>query len=133
MDHVKQAFSISDQEKIKAKKIYADAVKQLVNKSYVSASADAFVDLSALFGVKWLFDRWMQEGVWGGLELYAEANTAFNYANLTIGQEKKFVALAQSLVPKEDRVSNRQLSDIAVQMNSLLTCTTAESMQEQML
>jgi hypothetical protein len=130
MDHVKQAFSMNNQDKSKAKKIYADAVKQFVNNDYVPAHTDTFVDLSALFGMRWLLDRWMQDGVWGGLGLYAEANTAFNYANLTIRQERKFVALAQSLVPKENRVSDARLDTIAAQMNCFLTCTTVEAMQE---
>lgn len=132
MDHVKQAFSISDQDKIKAKRIYADAVNQLVNKNYVQAHPDAFVDLSALFGVKWLLDRWMQDGVWGGIGLYAEANNAFNYANLSSCQEQKFVALAKSLVPAEDRISDQKLRKIAAEMNCLLTRTTPESMLERM-
>jgi len=126
MDYVKQAFSLSDLDKEMAKHLYVESVKEMAKKNYVPATSDAFVDLSALFGVRWLTHSMKHYGGMLGPRLYAEANTAFNYANLNYCGEETFIELAQSLVPTELRVGNRELRKIAKQMKFVLTKTTDE-------
>lgn len=132
MDQVKQAFSLSNQIKARAKELYAESVKEMVSKDYVPAVDDAFVDLSALFGVRWVRDRIEQSDSVFDLQLYAEANTAFNYANIHYREPKAFVALAKSLVPAVARVDDRQLRKYAKQMNCLLTVTTPKAVFDSM-
>jgi hypothetical protein len=82
MSYVQQAFSISEQHKAKAKELYIESVKQLVGKQYTPATDDAFVDLSAIFGVRWLLHCGPHALLRFDMNLYAEANTAFNYASM---------------------------------------------------
>jgi hypothetical protein len=132
MDQVKQAFSLSDPIKARAKELYAESVKEMVSKNYAPAVDDAFVDLSALFGVRWVRDRIEQSDSVFDLQLYAEANAAFNYANIYYYKPKAFVALAKSLVPAAARVDDRRLRKYAKQMNCLLTVTTPKAVFDSM-
>jgi hypothetical protein len=70
---------------------------------------DAHTELSAIFGQQWLFTQRGSGKFWLDSALYAEANIAFNYANLTLGIDGRFVALAESLVNAEQRISNKEL------------------------
>jgi hypothetical protein len=130
MNYVQQAFSISEQHKAKAKELYIESVKELVGKRYTPATDDAFVDLSAIFGVRWLLHRGAHTHSRFDMSLYAEANTAFNYASMHYCKPKAFIALAKKLVPAESRISDRQLRKVASQMNYLLTVTTPELIRE---
>lgn len=64
MNEVKQAFSISAQHKKRAHEIYKESVTEMVNKNYTPATDDAFIDLSALFGMRWLSGRAAMNNIW---------------------------------------------------------------------
>lgn len=127
MNQVVQAFSLSDTNKARAKELYAKSVKEMVSKGYMPSVDDAFVDLSVLFGVRWAHDRIEQNDSVFDPQLYAEANTAFNYANIHYREPQAFVALAKNLVPAAARVDDRQLRRYSKQMNYLLTRTTPKA------
>lgn len=126
MDYVDQAFSLSEEEKSQAICIYTQCVKKLVNKNYVMRHNDYFTHLSSMFGGFWIF-----EGDFGSkghldAESYAKANVAFNYANLRLGADGKFIRTAKSILSSNARVSNKKLSEISESMDYLVTTTTAE-------
>ena len=125
MDYVKQAYELSSDKKQQAVSLYKNAVSELVNKNYVLRIDDAHTELSAIFGQYWLIANKSNGKFWLDKSLFAEANIAFNYANLTLGISGRFVALAESLVNAEQRISNKQLKAISKQMDSILTATTA--------
>ena len=83
MDYVEQAHSLNSDEKAQALLIYNQCVKQFAHKKYRIRCDDPFVDLSSLFG-----ERWMIENGFGvsslSAQAYAKANVAFNYANLQL-------------------------------------------------
>ena len=125
-NEVKQAFAISDTEKQLALKLYEQAVVKLVNKHYVMQDDDAHTELSAIFGVDWLQAHNKTSLVFFSAKMYAQANIAFNYANLMLGVKGMFVKTAQRLVKANERVSDLELTRIALEMNCLLTFTKAE-------
>ena len=105
IDHVQQAFSISQEHKEVALKLYKEAVSELVHKNYSPQHYDAHTDLSSIFGVKWMIKYHTSGSFWNDPVLYAEANTAFNYANLIHTNKNKFIELAKKLVIDEERLS----------------------------
>lgn len=131
MNYVKQAYELSADKKLSAVEIYKQAVKEFVNKNYLRLCEDAQVDLSAIFGQRWLMKHRGGGAFWMDAALYAEANVAFNYANLTIGIENRFIDTAKEVVSKQDRLSDKQLKLLAAQMNCLLTATTVKKMQQE--
>lgn len=133
MDHVRQAYELSDEKKQLAKALYKQAVIELVNKNYVARVGDAHTELSAIFGVNWLANNKRNALFWLDCALYAEANVAFNYANFTLGMKKRFVATAKELVANEERVSDSELKKMAKQMDSILTATTAQQFEEHLM
>ena len=132
IDHVQQAFSISQEHKEVALEIYKESVSELVNKNYAPQHYDAHTDLSGIFGVKWMIRYRNSGSFWNNPLIYAEANTAFNYANLKHTNGNKFIELAKKLVIDEERVSEIILLQIAQQMNCILTATTVESICDQL-
>jgi hypothetical protein len=132
IDHVQQAFSISQEHKEVALKLYKEAVSELVHKNYIPQHYDAHTDLSGIFGVKWVIKYCTSGDFWNNPGLYAEANTAFNYANLRHSNVKKFIELSKNLVIEEERVSEGKLLQIAQQMNSILTATTVDAICDQL-
>lgn len=126
MDYVEQAYSLSEEEKSQAIRIYTECVKKLVNKNYAVLQNDYFTHLSSIFGECWIF-----EGDFGSkdhldAESYAKANVAFNYANLRLGTDGKFIRTAKSILSSNKRVSNKKLSQISESMDYIVTATTAE-------
>ena len=130
MDYVKQAFNLSDTKKQAAKEIFKRAVTVLVNKNYIARCADAHVDLSGVFGELWLLTQRGSGEFWMDAALYAEANVAFNYANMLLGMRGKFIKTAESLVSTNERVSSKELKHISKQMDSILTATTAKQWEK---
>ena len=128
MDAIKQAYELSKEKKQHAITIYKRAVSELVHKDYVMG-ADAFVELSAIFGEYWVMTQRGSGKFWLDKALFAEANTAFNYANLNLGIQGGIVDLAKSLVATEERIDNKTLKQISKQMNYKLTRTTADSFE----
>ena len=131
MDEVKQAFSISKKRKAHALRLYKEAVSEVVRKDYVAMDKDAHVDLSAVFGMKYV-----EELLRSGLriidaQVYADSNVEFNYANCLHAKKHKFIALAKELVPDSERIDDRKLENIAGQMNCILTFTTAKSVDRE--
>jgi len=125
IDHLKQAFSISDEQKAEALAIYEESVSELVRRDYIAQDEDAHTDLSGIFGVKWIVRRNPGGQFWKNPQLYAEANIAFNYANCRHSKKHKFIELAKQLVNDSDRVNDETLNRIASEMNCILTNTTA--------
>ena len=130
MDYVKQAFNLSDTKKQAAKEIFKRAVIVLVNKNYIARCANAHVDLSGVFGELWLLTQRGSGEFWMDAALYAEANVAFNYANILLGMSGKFIKTAESLVSSNERVSSKELKHISKQMDSILTATTAKQWEK---
>lgn len=126
MNYIKQAYELSADKKQHAIALYKRSVGQLVNKDYVSRVADAHTELSAIFGQYWLMTKRGSGAFWQDGALHAEANIAFNYANLTLGMSGMFVALAKSLVEDGDRIGEKELEAMSGKMDSILTATTAK-------
>ena len=125
-NEVKQAFAISGTEKQLALKLYEQAVVKLVNKHYVMQDDDAHTELSAIFGVDWLSTHNKNGLAFYSAKMYAQANIAFNYANIMLGIKGGFIKTAKRLVKENERVSDLELKRVAIEMNCLLTFTTAE-------
>jgi len=124
MNYVKQAFSISDDAKKMALEIYKESLKEMVRKEYTALDNDSHVELSAIFGVKWMaIINKSSSLVWASPSMYAQANIAFNYANLLYCKKPKFIELAKELVNDIERVKDDKLDAIASQMNCILTAT----------
>lgn len=130
MNEVKKAFAISDEHKIAALWLYAEAVKEMVHKDYVAQVHDAHTDLSAIFGTRWLYTQRKNGRKLFAAASYAEANNAFNYANCVCGFNGGFEKLAKQVVEASERVSDERLAEMQQQMNYLLTCTTAEAFEK---
>jgi hypothetical protein len=133
MNHVKQALSISNQKKALALRLYKEAVSKIVRKDYTAMNSDAHVDLSSVFWMKYV-----EEVMSGGqstidARVNSASNLEFNYANCLYAEKEKFIALAKELVPKNERVDDGKLTDIANQMNFLLTFTTAKFVERNVL
>lgn len=126
MNYVKQAFSISDETKKMALEIYKESVKEMVHKKYRALDNDAHVELSAIFGIKWMAINKSNNLTWASPSMYAKANIAFNYANFPYCKKPKFIELAKELVVDAERVKEVELDAIASQMNCILTATTTE-------
>ncbi len=125
MDLIKQAFSISNADKEAAKKLYEESLRELVGKDFVRECKDAHVELSAIFGVRWLVMHKQNGQMFFTAKQYAEANVAFNYAHCVLGSGGKFLKTVKRVCVPEDCVSQLKLERMAKDMNSILTCTTA--------
>jgi len=131
-DEVKQAYELSGEKKQHALDLYKKSVVELVNQNYKMRADNAHTELSTIFGVDWLFTMRSNGDFLRDMSLYAEANVAFNYANLTLGISGRFVELAKSLVAVDERVDNATLKSMAKQMDSILTATTAEDFESKL-
>ena len=128
-DEVKQAYELSNEKKQHALYLYKKSVVELVNKNYEMRVDNAHTELSAIFGADWLYTMRSNGNFLRDMSLYAEANVAFNYANLTLGIGGRFVDLAKSLVADNERVDIATLKSMAKQMDSILTATKAEDFE----
>lgn len=133
MNYVKQAYELSADKKQHALALYKNAVVELVSKDYVLRVDDAHTELSAIFGQYWLMTQRGSGAFWLDSVLYAEANIAFNYANLTLGIDGRFIALAESLVDAEQRIGKKELKAMSKQMDSILTATTAKHFENNLM
>lgn len=126
MNYVKQAYALRNSKKQQAIALYKKAVSELVHKDYVHSVDDAHTELSAIFGQYWMVGNRGDGAFWMDCALYAEANIAFNYANLSLGIEGRFTDLAKELVANDLRISDSELKAMGKQMNSILTATTED-------
>ena len=126
MDYVDQAFALSRDDKAKAISIYIQCVRELAHKSYRIRGDDPFVDLSSLFGERWLMDNGLMGFECLSAYACANANVAFNYANLRMGADGKFISTAKANLSAKERINNKLLSQYARSMDSLVTATTPE-------
>jgi hypothetical protein len=126
MDYVDQAFALSRDDKAKAISIYIQCVRELAHKSYRIYGDDPFVDLSSLFGERWLMDNGLMGFECLNAYACANANVAFNYANLRMGADGKFISTAKANLSAKERINNKLLSEYARSMDCLVTATTAE-------
>lgn len=125
MDYIEQAYALSEDEKVQALLIYTQCVKEFTHKKYRIRCADPFVDLSSLFGERWLIEN--DCGIRSvNAEAYARANVAFNYANLELGAGGQFICTAKAHVPANKRATDKKLHLFACAMNQVVTATTAE-------
>lgn len=124
MNHVKQALSISKEKKAHALRLYKESVSEVVRKGYTAMDDDAHVDLSAVFGMKYIEELLQNGKSFIDPSVYAASNVEFNYANCLYSQKEKFIELAKELVPKNERVDDEKMGNIASQMNCILTFTT---------
>lgn len=121
MNYVKQAFGISEEKMGLATRLYKESVAQLVFRDYVGRVDNALIELSAIFGNKWLQTQRCTDSFWHEANLYSEAKIAFNYANLAIGMRGQFIALAKELVADDFRISNERLEEMSMQLEEILT------------
>lgn len=126
MNYVDQAYSLTKEQKNTAKALYKESVKELINKQYKYECDDAHTELSAIFGEKYLISEGSNGAFWHDAQQYAQANTAFNYANLNLGISGRFIKLSKELVCDDERISDERLIEMSEQMNCILTRTTAE-------
>ena len=133
MNYVKQAYALDDSKRQQAIALYKKAVSELIRKDYVHSVDDAHTELSAIFGQHWLVSNRGAGAFWMDCALYAEANVAFNYANLNLGIEDRFTELAKELVADETRISDSELKAMSKQMNSILTATTEDCFKGNLL
>ena len=129
MNHVKQALSISNQTKAHALRLYKESVSEGVRKDYTAMDDDAHVDLSAVFGMKYVEELLQNGRSFIDPSVYAASNVEFNYANCLHSQKEKFIELAKELVPQNERVDDQKLENIASQMNCILTFTAAKPVE----
>jgi hypothetical protein len=130
MDYVDQAFALSRDDKTKAISIYIQCVKELAHKSYRIRGDDPFVDLSSLFGERWLYENGLRGFGRLNAQACANANVAFNYANLRMGADGKFISTVKANLSAKERINNKKLSKYARSMEHLVTATTAEIWQQ---
>lgn len=133
MNYIKQAYELSADKKQHAIALYKQAVGELVHKDYVSRVEDAHTELSAIFGQYWLMTQRGSGAFWLDDALHAEANVAFNYANLTLGMSGRFTPLAKSLVADSERIGDKVIEKMSKQMDSVLTATTAKHFQTHLM
>jgi hypothetical protein len=62
-------------------------------------------------------------------EACAKANVAFNYANLRLGANGKFISTVKANLPAKMRIKTKKLLEMAQSMDCLVTATTAEIWQ----
>lgn len=132
MNEVTQAFELDVKKKADALAIYEEAVRVLVHKDYIAEADNAHTELSVLFGGRWFCVQLMAGTALMKDELLAEANVAFNYANIVLGVNGKYKEMAKRLVSDAERVSDAQLHEMQLQMHNVLTCTTAEDVEKAM-
>ena len=130
MDYVDQAFALSRDDKAKALLIYTQCVKKFANKNYCFSGADPFVHLSSLFGERWLMDNGLMGFECLSAYACASANVAFNYANLRLGSDRKFISTVKANLSAKERINDKKLSKYARSMEHLVTATTAEIWQQ---
>jgi hypothetical protein len=130
MNEIDKAYLLSTSKKQTAKQIYLDCLREIDRRDYAPLTSDRMIDMSALFGERWVLCQHEAGPPALTPELVAEANVAFNYANLQFNGYERFVNTAKSLVPQRDRVSNADLRKIGADMRYVLTGTTAEKVIE---
>jgi hypothetical protein len=119
MTQVAKAYSLNAKHKVVALMLYKQALNELVETHGAWQCSNAHTQLSANFGVKWL--EYNFKGTRLAYEDYAAANNAFNYANLTLGIEERFLKTAQEVLEDNYGLNLQWLSAAAKQMNCLLT------------
>ncbi len=125
MDYIEQANSITEEEKTQAINIYIQCVREVAHKKYVPDYDDPFVEISSLFGEKWMIENGYGASILSA-SAYAKASVAFNFANLLMGIEGKFIVVAKQYLSKNERFKNKKLHQMACAMNYLVTGTTAQ-------
>lgn len=125
MDYVAQADSISEDDKTQAINIYIQCVQEVAHKKYVPDYEDPLVEISSLFGEKWMIENGYGTSCLSA-SAYAKANVAFNFVNLLMGIRGKFVVVAKEYLPKNYRVKDKKLHQMARAMDYFVTRTTAE-------
>ena len=123
MNYVKQAYELAADKKVLAKELYEQAVTKLVSKTYTLRIYDAHTDLSAIFGELWLLKNKKDNAFLTDWSLYAEANVAFNYANLTLGIGGRFKELALEVNESTHLIDEIELQAISDSLNFVLTDT----------
>lgn len=123
------ANTLGAEKELIALKIFKEAVAVVANKSYIRPTPSDIVNISTEFGTRWVqhFSCAKYEFV---ADRYAEANNAFNFANLESGAGAEFVSLAKELVPDDSRCNDSELKLIAQSLKYLLTCVTRSEVIE---
>ncbi len=132
MNYVHQANTLSKIKKLKAEQLLKQALCEVVRKDYSPMHSDAFLDLSSLFGLKWLEEYQGKKLNSRDFNLYAESNNAFNYANLNRILKGYSINLVKHKVPDENRISDDEVKHILDQLCFLLTNTTDSKVEEKL-
>jgi hypothetical protein len=132
MDYVKQANSLSNDKKVKARQIFRESFCEVAHKDYYPSHNDALINLSTVFGLKWFSEFRNSDFESKSARLYAEANTAFNYANLDSMVKGNIIEILKFTVDDADRISDQKIKDIMTQLCFLLTNTTVAKVRERL-
>jgi hypothetical protein len=123
------ANALSSEKKSAAMAIYKQAVGAIAGQNYVKPSDCDFTNLSAEFGHIWV-SSFANDEYELLADLYAEANNAFNYANLSYGGGREFTEIAIEVLPKKERCDDKRIRQIAKQLSYYVTVVTREEVIE---
>jgi hypothetical protein len=115
-DDVMRAMNLDDETKELALKCYKQSVTQFTNKHFMWLGDCAFTKLRELFLSKWMIEKYHSEFAGDITELNKETVDAFNYANIHLGMNGKFINTAKELVPTDSRVSDDRLEELSNDM-----------------
>lgn len=99
MNLIKQAYSLGDEQKRRAKQIYKKALCRTLQSFGNWSANNAHTQLSVEFGELWVL---YVEGGKFNSEAVRRANNAFNYANLELGSDGKIFTTAKEVVSEAD-------------------------------
>ncbi len=126
MDYVNQANSLSDDKKTYAKKLYLSAIAKAVNKNYKPLHPNSFVDISTIFIMSWC-EKFKFSGNYSSIpHLFAEANTAFNFANLDSLAKLNLINKLKHITKEQDIIDDEKIKILIMELGHLLTNTTIQ-------
>ena len=130
MDYVQQANSLAKDKKIKARHLFKESFFEVAHKDYAPLHHDVLIDLSTLFCLKWFAEFKNNEFDSANATLFAEANTAFNYANMDSIVRGNIMAVLKHRIDSNNLISEEKIKDIRKQLCFLLTNTTVSAVRE---
>lgn len=133
MDYVTQAYSLCKTRKSQARKIYREALFEIIKKDQSPLHDNVFINLSTIFALKWI-NQYIDKGEFPSKsELYAEASIAFNYANLDVISKGNIFSLINHQFNDKDRLGDEEILKIMDKLCFTLTNTTAIKVREKLL
>ncbi len=116
MCKVEEVYAIDEADEALALAIYALSVTKFANKNYKRHFDNAHTELAAMFQQHWICSKQL----FYGFEYLEQANFAFDFANLQLGVDGKFIKTAESLLDADEIADKDTIAAIAKEMNTLL-------------